>query len=64
VNGKQVRRVSIFSPAKAEEKHLKVKTRQELQTHPEVLLFEGYIDGQGNAYVADRREPVRKVKAV
>ncbi|MFC1920117.1 hypothetical protein ACFLYQ_00150 [Chloroflexota bacterium] len=64
VNGKQVRRVSIFSPAGAEEKHLIIKKKQDLAQHPEMLLFEGYIDRQGNAYVADRRTPVRKTKAV
>ena len=63
VNGKQVRRISIFSPLKAREKRLIIKTRQDLEQHPELLLYEGYIDSQGKAYVADRRAPTRRVKA-
>jgi len=63
VNGKQVRRISIFSPDKASEKKLLLKTRQDLEQHPELLFYEGYIDSEGNAYVADRRTPSRRVKA-
>lgn len=63
INGRQVRIFSIFSPNKAQEVHLLIKTRQDLEQHPEVLLYQGYIDNQGNAYVADRRAPVRKAKA-
>jgi hypothetical protein len=63
VNGKSVRRISIFSPNRVEEKHFVIKTRQDLEQHPEMLLFEGYIDRQGNAYVADRRAPIRKTRA-
>ena len=55
VNGKQVRRISIFSPNKAREKKLLIKTRQDLEQHPELLFYEGYIDSEGKAYVADRR---------
>ena len=63
VNGKPVRRISIFSPAKAEEKKFSIKTRQDLAQYPEMLLYEGYIDAQGNAYVADRRAPVKKTRS-
>ena len=62
VNGKQVRRISIFSPNKAGEKKLLIKTRQDLEQHPEILLYEGHVDNQGNAYVADRRAPSSRVK--
>ena len=62
VNGKLVKRVSIFSPNKAEEKHFVIKTRHDLEQYPEMLLFEGYIDSQGKAYAADRRAPVRKTR--
>jgi len=64
VKGKQVRRIIIFSPSIAYEKKLLVKTRQDLEQHRELLLFEGYIDNAGNAYVADRRTPSSRVKAV
>ena len=63
VNGKQVRRISIFSPDKAREKKLLIRTRQDLEQHPELLFYEGHIDSQGNAYVADRRAPSSRVKA-
>ena len=63
VNGKQVRRVRIFSPNKALEKKLSIKTWQDLEQHPELLFYEGYIDSQGNAYVADRRAPSSRGKA-
>ena len=62
VNGKQVRRISIFSPNKAREKKLLIKTRQDLEQHPELLFYEGYIDSEGKAYVADRRAPSSRVK--
>jgi hypothetical protein len=63
VGGKQVRRFSIFSPGGAAEKHVVIRTRQDLEQHPDMLLFEGYIDSQGNAYAADRRAPVKMRKA-
>ncbi len=62
VKGKQVKRISVFSPVSAEEKHLIIKTRQDLEQYHDILLFEGYIDRQGKAYVADRRTPVKKPK--
>lgn len=63
VNGKQVSRVSIFSPNKAREKKTLIKNIKDLEQHPELLLYEGYIDGEGNAYVADRRSPIIKAKS-
>ena len=62
VHDKQVRRISIFSPEGAREKQVSIKTREDLEKHPELLLFEGYVDKLGNAYAADRRAPVRKTK--
>lgn len=63
VNGKQVKHYSIFSPASVEENRLSIKTRYDLEQHPEMLLFEGYIDMQGNAYAADRRAMKKRKKA-
>jgi hypothetical protein len=60
VNGKQVKRVSIFSPKVLKEQNLSVKNIQDLEQHHNLLLFEGYIDKLGNAYAADRRPPIRK----
>jgi hypothetical protein len=64
VNGKSVRRLRIFSPAGAQEQHLEINSNLDLERHPELLLYEGYIDYQGNAYVADRRAPLYRRKAV
>jgi hypothetical protein len=63
VNGKEVRCIHIFSPYRAKEKCLSIRTKSDLDQHPEMLLFEGYIDRQGSVYVADRRPPLRPVKA-
>ena len=63
VNGKEVSCIRIFSPYRAKEQHLNIRTRMDLDQHPEMLLFEGYIDRQGSVYVADRRPPLRPLKA-
>jgi len=63
VNGKEVSCIRVFSPHRAKEQHLSIRTKAELDQHPEMLLFEGYIDRQGSVYVADRRLPLRPVKA-
>ena len=58
VNGRQVKRMRIFSPFKAREHNITINSNSELEQHPELLLFEGYIDYCGNVYVADRRPPI------
>jgi len=62
-NGKEVHSVRIFSPYRAKEQHIVIRTRTDLDQHPEMLLFEGHIDRQGGVYVADRRPPLRVAKA-
>ena len=63
VNGKKVRYIRIFSPNTAREKKISIKTRQDLEQHPDLLFYEGYIDSEGKAYAADRRPLRRLVKA-
>jgi len=63
VNGKNVRRIIIFNPGTVHEKKLLIKTRQDLEQHPDLLFYEGYIDSEGRAYVADRRPLRSRVKA-
>jgi hypothetical protein len=63
VNEKRVRCIRIFSFNKAREQHLSITTNQDLEQHPEMLLFEGHFDSQGSVYVADRRAPIRLVKS-
>lgn len=62
VNENWVRCIRIFSPNKVREQRLSLMTNQDLEQHPEMLLFEGYIDSQGKVYVADRRVPIRLLK--
>jgi len=62
VNGKEVRCIRIFSPHRARERHLSIRSRLDLEQHPDMLLFEGYIDRRGSVYVADRRPPLRQVR--
>ena len=64
VNSEQVKRISIFCPLNAQEKSLFIRTRQDLEQHPEILLYEGHVDNQGNAYVADRRATIVKAKNI
>jgi len=61
INGKEARCFCIFSPYRAKEQHLSIRSRVDIEQHPEMLLFKGYIDRQGSVYVADRRAPVSKV---
>ena len=63
VNGKEVSCIRIFRPDGVKERHLSIRTKSDLDQHPEMLLFEGYIDRQGSVYVADRRPPLRLLKA-
>lgn len=58
VNGKEVKRIRIFSPNRAKEQLLSIKDIADLDEHAEMVLFEGYIDSHGIVYVADRRAPV------
>lgn len=58
VNGKQVRRFRIYSPLIAQQQNVAIAGLSDLEKHPNMLLFEGYIDREGEAYVADRRIPL------
>jgi hypothetical protein len=58
-NGKRNISISIFSPAKAREYRLVIKTTADLKRYPEMILFKGRIDNRGGVYIADRRGPGR-----
>jgi len=60
VNGKEVTCVRIFSPRQARDRHIVINNRPDLDKYENMLLFEGHIDRQGNAYVADRRAPAKR----
>jgi hypothetical protein len=54
-NDKKLRCIRVFSPHAAKERNLKIRTNEDLVEHPELLLFEGYLDSEGSAYVAYRK---------
>lgn len=60
VKEKPVRRILIFNPHRVKEQRLKISTLPDLERYHDMLLYEGYLDSQGKAYVADRREPLKK----
>ncbi len=62
VNEKQIRCIRIFSPDRAREHHLSIKTNEDLGQYSEMLLFVGHIDSHDSVYVADRRAPLRQAK--
>ena len=55
VNDTPVTLLRVFSPLQARREHLALRAYKDLDGYPELLLFEGYIDNQGNAYFRDRR---------
>ena len=57
-----VKQVRIFSPDLAKQHGLKIGSTSDLEQHPELLLFLGHIDRQGQIYFADRRAPMRQNK--
>jgi hypothetical protein len=61
INDVQARTFIIFNPNMAEERGIEIKNRTDLEQHPEVLMFRGYIDCHGKVYVADRRGPVKRI---
>ena len=62
VGDKKVRRIRIFNPDDVTNNHLEIKTKNDLEAHPEIIIFEGYIDALGKPYAADRRKPKTGVK--
>jgi hypothetical protein len=59
VNDKKVIRYRIYSPTKAEQQKISIARLSDLEQYPGMLLYEGYIDKEGKAYVADRRASLR-----
>lgn len=57
VGEKQVRRFSIFGINESDNKPVAIKTKNDLDKNPRMILFEAYIDKTGKAYAADRRSP-------
>ena len=59
VNDKEVMRYRIYSPVKAQRQKITIAGLSDLEQHPGMLLYEGYINTEGKAYVADRRSFLR-----
>lgn len=60
LHGEQVLRMRIFDPYLANTIGFTVNKYQDLEVHPELIQFAGYIDRRGVVYVADRRSPARR----
>jgi hypothetical protein len=59
VSDKKVMRYRIYSPTRAQQQKITIASLSDLDKHPVMLLYEGYIDEEGKAYVADRRKSLR-----
>jgi hypothetical protein len=59
-HGEPVMQIHIFDPYLAGTLGLAIGKRSDLDMHPEVLQFEGYIDQKGHIYIADRRSPIQR----
>lgn len=59
INDKEVMRYRIYSPIKAQQQKITIAGLSDLEKNPGMLLYEGYIDKEGKAYVADRRISLR-----
>lgn len=59
VSDKKVIRYRIYSPTKAQQQRITIASLSDLEKDPGVLLYEGYINKEGKAYVADRRASLR-----
>jgi hypothetical protein len=55
---KSVINISIFSPVRAQEHHLVIKSAEDLKRYPGMVLFKGRIDSLGGVYIADQRGPM------
>ncbi len=60
-HGEPVKRLHIFSPEDVKKAGLVIRKISELEQHPEVILFEGYMDYLDRVYIADRRMPPKAV---
>jgi hypothetical protein len=47
--------ISIFSPVRAQEYRLVIKSAEDLKRYPGMVLFKGRIDSRGGVAIDDRR---------
>ncbi len=59
IGDKRVKRVRIFSPEQARQHNLCIRGYEDMEKHPEMLLYDGYTDTDGTVYIGDRRTPIR-----
>lgn len=59
VNDKKVMRYRIYSLTKAQQQNVTIASLSDLDKDPGMLLYEGYVDKEGKAYVADRRKSLK-----
>jgi len=54
LHGRTVLRILVFNPHMARSKHAMIRTYTDLELHPDVLLYEGYVDDvRGSVYIKD-----------
>ena len=63
INGKRLISIYIYNLRRVEENHLSLESYLDLIKYSEMILFEGHRDDQGQIYIADRRPPIKSVKA-
>ena len=57
--GQRVRFVRLFDPQVAQQRGVSVSSYQDMDSHPETVLFQGHIfDRDRSIYMADRRQPI------
>ncbi len=63
VDGKMANWIRVYEPSLARRKGLAIRDDLDLDQHPEVVLFEGYVTMEGRIYLADRRQPRSEYRA-
>lgn len=55
MNGKPVKYLRIFNSRPARSQNTVVRTNADLDRQPQVLIYQGYRDNQGNIYIEELR---------
>ena len=57
VKDRHERWIRVFNPFLAKCHGYRIRNSADLDEHPEIVLFEGYIRPNGDVYMADRSQP-------
>lgn len=53
--GRPVRYIRVYDPSQYASRGKRIRSYHDLDRNKEGILFEGYVDKQGHAYISDRR---------